>query len=51
MYNMRLTQQDLNNLKLFLDRVDLKGKEVLPFINLLKAISEAREDENKKVGE
>lgn len=46
---IRLTKEDLNNLKVFLDRVDLKGKEVLPFVNILKAIQEAKKEDTEKV--
>lgn len=51
MYIVKVTEQDLNNLKIFLDRVDLKGKEVIPFVNILKAIQEAKEEELEKVGD
>ena len=48
---VKLNEQDLNNLKVFLDRVELKGKEVLPFINIIKALNEAEEEKPEKVGD
>ena len=49
MYIVKVTEQDLNNLKIFLERVDLKGKEVIPFVNILKAIQEAKKEDPEKV--
>ena len=44
MYKILMTQQDINNLKIFLERVNMTGKEVSAYVNILKAISEAKKD-------
>lgn len=36
-----MTVQEINNLKIFLDRVNLTGKEVMAYNLILKAIHEA----------
>lgn len=52
MFTIKLSKQDLTNLKIFLERVDLKGKEVLPYTMIVKAVNEAKEEEQpKKVGD
>lgn len=54
MYNVTLSEQDLNNLKIFLERVTLTGKEVLAYNLIIKSIYDAKPTEGektKKVGE
>lgn len=48
---IELTEQDMNNLKLFLERVRLTGGEVPAYARILQAIYNAEEDEPKKVGD
>lgn len=40
-YNIRLTEQDRNNLMLFLMRVNLSGKEALQFMKIADKIEKA----------
>lgn len=42
MYKIELTQQDLNNLKIFLSRTTLSGKEALGFVKLADKIENAK---------
>lgn len=51
MLKIRLSEQDSNNLKIFLERVDLKGSEVLPFITIINAINNAETEKLKEVSE
>ena len=36
--NVQLTKEQLNNLKVFLARVDLKGAEVPAFVEIMQAV-------------
>ena len=47
--NVKFTEQQLNNLKAFLLRVDLKGSEVGAFTELLGVISRPTEETEKAV--
>lgn len=49
-FNIKLTQQELNNLLVFLKRVNLTGEEVPEFVNLTNKISSAQpiKQEDKK---
>lgn len=58
MFRITLKEQDLNNLKIFLGRVNLTGQEVPAFSILMNAIYEAKpvetesiKEKPKKVGE
>lgn len=51
LYTIHLPEHDLNNLKVFLSRVNLTGKEVPAFNQLIKSIYEAKPEENIKAGE
>ena len=42
-----LNDEQLNNLKVFLLRVDLKGSEVPAYVSLMNAISNPIQEENK----
>lgn len=46
---IKLTEQQLNNLKAFLLRVDLKGSEVGAFTEILGVISRPTKDAEKAV--
>lgn len=51
-YIIKMSEQELNNLKVFLERVTLSGKEVMAYSLILKAIQEAKKvEEVKKVGD
>ena len=56
MYTITLTAQQLNNLKVFLSRAQLVGKEVEPFVELIKLLPTPKpedlsptQEEDKKV--
>lgn len=54
MHSLELTQQELNNLKIFLSRVNLTGQEVPAFNEIIKAIYSTKQiegEEPKKAGE
>lgn len=40
---VELTVEEVENLKTFLGRVDLKGTEVEAFVNIINALSKAKE--------
>lgn len=42
MVNITLTEQDFNNLRIFLERVNLTGKEVIAFVSIMQSLSEAK---------
>lgn len=42
-YNIKLQEGQLNNLKVFLDRVSLKGNEVMEFLVIQQALQQAEE--------
>lgn len=42
MYNIEFTQQELNNLKIFLSRTTLSGKEAMGFVRLADKIENAK---------
>lgn len=45
-YIIKINENELNNLKVFLDRVDLKGsKEALEFVKVLQILANAEEGE------
>lgn len=46
-YTITLTQEQISNLSIFLERVSLTGKEVPAYIALIKAIQEAGKKEEK----
>lgn len=52
-YTIKLQEHSLNDLKIFLDRVTLTGKEVMAYNILIKAIYEAEKIEGttKEVGD
>lgn len=37
---IELTEQQLNNLQVFLDRVELKGREAIAYVDLLAALEQ-----------
>lgn len=41
MVNITLTEQDFNNLRIFLERVNLTGKEVIAFVSIMQSLSKA----------
>lgn len=43
-YNIKLQEGQLNNLKVFLDRVSLKGNEVMEFVVIQQALQNATEE-------
>ena len=43
--NIKLSEIEIKNLKVFLSRVDLKGSEVFEFARILQAVNEATSDE------
>lgn len=47
---IELSKEQKNNLMIFLNRVDLKGNEVIAFVEILQAVQNA-EEKPKKVGE
>lgn len=51
-YIIKLEEHSLNDLKIFLDRVTLTGKEVMAYNMIIKAVHEAKKvEEVKKVGD
>lgn len=51
MINITLTEQDFNNLRIFLERVNLTGKEVPAYLNIMQNLSEAEVIDEKKESE
>lgn len=49
--NIKLTQKQLDHLVMFLDRADLKGSEVMKFVELARAINESLKNPNKNIGQ
>lgn len=49
-YLIKLTEKELNNLKLFLSRVPLSGNEALEFIKLAQKIENAQKVGDEKNG-
>lgn len=45
---IELTEQQLNNLKVFLSRVELKGNEAVEFVNILQILDRATEEEGEE---
>ena len=43
--NIKISEAQIRNLKVFLGRVDLKGSEVFEFASILQSINEATSDE------
>lgn len=41
MFNIKLTEQELKNLAIFLKRVNLKGEEAGEYVNLINKINKA----------
>ena len=48
MINITLTEQDFNNLRIFLERVNLTGKEVPAYLNIMQNLSLAEVIDEKK---
>ena len=48
---VEFTNQDMDNLKIFLGRVQLTGQEVPAYTQILQAIYKAEEEKPKKVGD
>lgn len=46
--NIELTKEQINNLKVFLARVDLKGVEVPAFMEIVQQIEKGVTDDNGK---
>lgn len=46
MFTIEIEKHQLDNLKVFLNRVDLKGLEVPTFIEILNVISQAKENKD-----
>ena len=42
-YNIKLNEGQLKNLAIFLDRVNLKGNEVMEFVVIQQALQQAEE--------
>jgi hypothetical protein len=42
MYTLELTEQHLRNLKMFLERSEMRGYEVSQFLSLVEAVSGAK---------
>lgn len=51
MFTLTLTEQDINNLKIFLSRTQLSGQEVAAFSQIMQSIYEAKEEKPKKAGD
>lgn len=47
---IKLNEEDINNLKVFLSRVDLKGSEVSAFASIIQAVNMANKY-NDEVGD
>ncbi len=45
---IELTKEQLNNLRVFLERVDIKGVEAPMFIELMKIIVQGQQDKKDK---
>ena len=50
-YIIKLNSIQLNNLKIFMSRVQLTGQEVVSYVEVVKAINEAKEVQPEKVGD
>ena len=50
-YYVKLTKEELSNLAVFLERINLTGKEVPAYIKIIQAIQEAEVYESKEVEE
>ena len=48
MYEIQLSEQDLQNLLVFMSRVELTGKEAPSFCDILHALQNKRPVENNK---
>lgn len=48
MFNITLSETQLRDLKVFLERCDLRGVEAARFLSLVQAINQARPVEDKK---
>lgn len=48
MFTITLNDQQLRDLKVFLERCDLRGVEAARFLSLVQAINQARSVEDKK---
>lgn len=44
MYKIELTQEQKNNLILFLERVNMTGKEAIAYLQILQAIQKAERE-------
>lgn len=42
-YNIKINEGELNNLKVFLSRVDLKGQEAVEYVRILQVLDNAEE--------
>ena len=42
-YNIKINEGQLNNIKVFLSRVDLKGKEAVEYVQVLQVLENATE--------
>jgi len=53
MFSVQLTETQMSNLKTFLDRVQLSGKEVSAFLEILQTLEQsvqrAQQEANKKM--
>lgn len=47
MMKLEMTKQQIMNLQVFLERVEMKGNEALAYIEILRALAEARPIEDK----
>lgn len=43
-YNIKINEGELNNLKVFLSRVELKGNEAVEYVQILQVLGSAEEE-------
>ena len=43
-YTINIDEQTLNNLKVFLERINLTGKEVPAYLNVIQALNSAQKE-------
>ena len=48
-YNIEINEGELNNLKIFLSRVDLKGNEVPAFVEIMNALNKPIEGDDSGI--
>jgi hypothetical protein len=49
MFKIELTEQQIRNLKMFLERSEMRGFEVPQFLTLVQVISDAKPSPNSEV--